>query len=153
MRTNGFLLMLCSFLVTFYFIYSGCSIVWFYCKIIRHLNPNQTTYHLYVRETWVIIQVVIIISAVVVGSVSIVYFALKELIKAVWYWIWIAKIQIAIQDFVHGFIYTYSEVLLLSKLFVTWVIIIAFVSERLRHIVIIYNHSNKKNSKNNNYCK
>ena len=63
---HGVLLMLCSFLVTFYFIYSGCSIVWFYCKIIRHFNPNQTTYHLYVRETWVIIEVVIIISAVVV---------------------------------------------------------------------------------------
>jgi hypothetical protein len=57
----------------------------------------QPTCHSYVRETRTIIGVVVIITAVVVGSVSFVNVALKELIKAVRYWIWIAKIQIAIQ--------------------------------------------------------
>jgi hypothetical protein len=64
------------------------------CKFMNTLF--QTTYPSYVSETRIVIEVVII-TAVVVGTVSIVYVVLEELIKAVGYRIWIAKIQKAIQ--------------------------------------------------------
>ena len=75
---------------------------------------------LYVSETRIIAEIVVIITAAfVLGSVSIVHGAIKQLIKAMRYWIWIAKIQIAIQYFIHGFVYTCGKVLLLSWLFMT----------------------------------
>jgi hypothetical protein len=50
---------------------------------------------LYISKTRIIAEVVVIITAAfVLGSVSIVHGAIKQLIKAMRYWIWIAKIRL-----------------------------------------------------------
>jgi len=72
---------------------------------IGHYNYNC---YLYIRESRIVYHVAIITSAIVLSSVTIVYIA----IEAVGYWIWIAEIQVTIQDFVKGFIHTRREVLL-----------------------------------------
>ena len=64
-------------------------------------------------------------SPVVLSSVSIVQFTAKRLIKTVRYWIWITKIQEAIQNFVEGFIYTFSEFLVVLWLFIVVLLLVS----------------------------